>query len=130
MQVFWKIGALRNFAKFKGKHLCWGHFLIKISIKKTQAEVLSCEFCEILKNNFFTEHLRLLLWKLFSSYWNKRANPFLVNVPVLSPLETRKQVFIWLCWTQNNKTLNSFKFADVKGTPIQIWKSTYMFVFI
>ena len=57
--MFWKIDALRNFAKFKGKQLCRGHFLIKISIKKTQAEVLSCEFCEILKNNLFTEHLRV-----------------------------------------------------------------------
>ena len=35
-------GVLRNFAKFTGKHL---------------AQVFFCEFCEISKNTFFTEHL-------------------------------------------------------------------------
>ena len=40
--------VLRNFAKFTGKHLCQ---------KETQAQVFSCKFCEISKNNFFTEHL-------------------------------------------------------------------------
>ena len=40
--------------------------------KETLAQVFSCEFCEIFKNNFFTEHLRttayvfcvLKQWKL------------------------------------------------------------------
>ena len=30
-------------------------------LKKTLAQVLFCEFCEISKNTFFTEHLRWLL---------------------------------------------------------------------
>ena len=29
--------------------------------KETLAQVFSCEFCEIFKNTFFTEHLRWLL---------------------------------------------------------------------
>ena len=29
-QMFYKIGVLKNFAKFTGKHLCWSHFLIKL----------------------------------------------------------------------------------------------------
>ena len=29
-QMFFKIGALKNFANFKGKHLCWSLFLIKL----------------------------------------------------------------------------------------------------
>ena len=29
--------------------------------KETLAQVFSCEFCEISKNTFFTEHLRWLL---------------------------------------------------------------------
>ena len=43
-EVFCKKGVLRNFAKFTGKHLC---------------QVFeACEFCEISKNTFFTEHLQ------------------------------------------------------------------------
>ena len=45
-----KKGALRNFAKFTGKHLCQSLLFNK---------VFSCEFCEISKNTFFTEHLRV-----------------------------------------------------------------------
>ena len=41
--------VLRNFVKFTGKHLCQS---------QTLAQVFSCEFCEISKNTFFTEHLR------------------------------------------------------------------------
>ena len=29
-QMFYKIGVLKNFAKFTRKHLCWSHFLIKL----------------------------------------------------------------------------------------------------
>ena len=30
---------------------------LQLYLKKTLAEVFSCEFCEISKSNFFTEHL-------------------------------------------------------------------------
>ena len=45
-EVFGKKGVLRNFGKFTGKQ----ETLIK---KETMAQVFSCEFCEISKNNFF-----------------------------------------------------------------------------
>ena len=48
--VLRKKSALRNFAKFIGKHLCQ-------SQKETLAQVFSCEFCEISKKILFTEHL-------------------------------------------------------------------------
>ena len=51
--------VLRNFAKFTGKHLCQSRFLNKVPVlrpatllKKTMAQVFSCEFCEIFKNTF------------------------------------------------------------------------------
>ena len=48
--------VLRNFTKFTGKQLCQSLFFdIK---KEALAQVFSCEFCEIYKNTFFTEHLR------------------------------------------------------------------------
>ena len=66
--VFCEKGVLRNFAEFTGKHLCHSLFFNKVAggacnfIKKeTLAQMFSCEFCEISKNTFFTEHLRWLL---------------------------------------------------------------------
>ena len=55
-----KKGVLRNFAKLTGKHLCQRLFFNKafFIIKETLAQVFSCEFCEISKNTFFTEHPR------------------------------------------------------------------------
>ena len=57
-------GVLRNFAKFTGKHLCQSLFFNKVAglglqlyKKETLAQVFFCEFCEISKNTFFTEHL-------------------------------------------------------------------------
>ena len=55
-----KKDVLRNFTKFIGKHLCQSLILINFFnfIKKeTLTQVFSCEFCEIFKNTFFTEHL-------------------------------------------------------------------------
>ena len=60
-----KKGLLRNCAKFTGKHLCLRLFFNKavglstcnFIEKETLIQVLSCEFCEISKNTFFTEHL-------------------------------------------------------------------------
>ena len=60
--MFHKKDVLRNFAKFTGKHLCQRLFLNKVAglrpmacnfIKKSLAQVFSCEFCEISKNTFF-----------------------------------------------------------------------------
>ena len=52
-EVFCKKGVLRNFAKFKGKHLCQSLFFKKEAL----AQVFSGELCKISKNTFFTEHL-------------------------------------------------------------------------
>ena len=65
-EVFYEKGVLTNFTKFTGKHLCQSlffnssMFLIKLHVfikKETLAQVFSCEFYEICKNTFFTEHL-------------------------------------------------------------------------
>ena len=63
-----KKGVRRNFAKFMGKHLCQSLFYNEVAglwpkacnfIKKEAlAQVFSCEFCEISKNTFSTEHLQ------------------------------------------------------------------------
>ena len=56
-KMFYKKGVLKNFAKFIGKQL-WQSLLFNNFIKKEAlAQAFSCEFCEIFKNTFFTDHL-------------------------------------------------------------------------
>ena len=66
-----KRGILRNFAKFTGKHLCQSLFFNKVAAcnftqKETLAQVFSCEFCEISKNTFSTEHLQTTASEFFN----------------------------------------------------------------
>ena len=79
-EVFYKKDVLRNFAKFIGKHLCQGLFFNKVSCnfikKETLAQVFSCEFCEIPKNTFFTEHL----WTTASLRWCQIWKPKVFDV--------------------------------------------------
>ena len=72
-----KKGVLKNFTKFTGKHLCWKHlrwclFFYKVAglnfIKKTPTQVFYCEFCEIFKNTFFTEHLPATAYVFYSVF--------------------------------------------------------------
>ena len=44
--------------------------------KETLAQVLSCEFCEIFKSTFFTEHLWWLLLKSLSNKCHGHLNSF------------------------------------------------------
>ena len=50
-------GVVSNFAKLTGKQCVRPATLLK---KETLAQVFSCEFCEISKNTFFTEHLQII----------------------------------------------------------------------
>ena len=52
-EVFCEKVVLRNLTKFTGKHLRQSLFIEK----ETLAQVFSCEFYEISKKTFFTEHL-------------------------------------------------------------------------
>ena len=71
-EELYKKGVLRNFAKFTGKQLCRSFFLNKVAglrpatlLKKTLAQVFSCEFCENFK--------KILIGKasqaLFALHW-------------------------------------------------------------
>ena len=64
-------GILRNLPKFLGKHLRQSLFINKVAglrKKDTLTRVFSCEFYEIFKNTFFTEHL----W--FTASWEIKPN--------------------------------------------------------
>ena len=68
-QMFFKIDALKNFANFTGKHLCWSLFFNKVSFersatllkKRLQHRCFPVKFAKYLRASFFTEHLRWLL---------------------------------------------------------------------
>ena len=58
-----KKAVLKIFEIFKGKHLCWSLFLIKLlglqlCWKETPTKVLSGEHWQNFKNAYFEEHLR------------------------------------------------------------------------
>ena len=54
-EVFYEKGVLKNFIKFTEKHLCQSFFINE----ETLAHVLFCDYCEIFKNTFLTEELRV-----------------------------------------------------------------------
>ena len=63
-EMFQKNDILKNFAKFTGKHFAldssdgWGLGLrLPTLLKKDSGTGVSCEFCDISKNTFFTEHI-------------------------------------------------------------------------
>ena len=56
-RCFFKVGVLKNFGSFTGKHLFSGLLLIKLELqlclKAASAQVFSCEIYEIFKNTLF-----------------------------------------------------------------------------
>ena len=57
-QMFFKIGVLKNFALFTGKHLCWNFFLIKLQVCNFLVNI-----AKFLRTAFFIKRLRWLLLK-------------------------------------------------------------------
>ena len=73
-EVFYKKVFL-EISQNSQKNICArASFLIKLQAlnftkKETLAQVFSCEFCEISKNTFFTEHFRWLLLSTQHAIW-------------------------------------------------------------
>ena len=72
-QIFFNIDALKNFASFTGKHLCWSLFLIKLHAlrpatllkRDSNTAVFLWNWRSFLRTTSFTEHLQwFLLWFL------------------------------------------------------------------
>ena len=63
--IFFKIGVFKNFANFRGKHLCWSLFLIPATLlKRLQHRCFPVKLAKFLRISFFTEHLRWLFLSL------------------------------------------------------------------
>ena len=54
-----KKGGLGNFTKFTGKNLCQSLFFDKVAGLRPATLLKKRLFCEISKNTFFTEHIRV-----------------------------------------------------------------------
>ena len=121
-QVFFKKGVFKNFAKFIGKHVPESLFktvagLRSFFIKKGYlAEVFSCEFCEIFKNNFFHktptvavsyEHARIGRFPNLHSSTFKLQNHLKVwQLPKFTQ-SNLKAIWTFYKWGINNKTKKS-----------------------
>ena len=99
LQMYFKIGVLKDFANFTGKHLCWSLFLIKVLtnfIKNSPIQVFSCEMWKNFKNTFSTEHLQ---WLLLSKETPRQVftceickifkNTFFYRIPPVAPSELK-----------------------------------------
>ena len=69
--MFLKIGVLKNFSIFAGKHLCWSLFLIK---KRLQHRCFPANIAKFLRTSFF-----------YGTPLVAATPLFLVNVPFLPP---------------------------------------------
>ena len=66
--MFYKKGALKNFAIFIGKQMCWNLSLKKVCEfikKRVKHRFFLMNVTEFVRTDFFTEHL----WRLFSSFY-------------------------------------------------------------
>ena len=83
-----KKGVLKNFSKFKGKHLCQSLVFNKVEAcnfikKETMAQVFFCEFCKNFKNTFFSKNTAVSA--SVSDYhmkWWTSLQPSLVHVNI------------------------------------------------
>ena len=58
-QMFFKIGALKNFANFTEKHLCWSLFLIKLQAWRTLIKETPTQMFSLWNLRNFYQHLFL-----------------------------------------------------------------------
>ena len=70
--VFSKKGVLKNFEKFRGKHLCWSLFLknlqvwgLQLYLKEAPAQVFSSEICHVFKKLFRRTSANRCFWNFY-----------------------------------------------------------------
>ena len=71
-QMFFKIGVLKNFASFTGKHWCWSLLLREFTtlLKKTPTQVLCCEIFKLLRTFFYrTVQVAASLTRAWNILW-------------------------------------------------------------
>ena len=86
-EVFCKKSALKNFANFTGKHLCWGFFLIKLQafrpgifLKRDSNTGVFMENLKIFKNTYFEDHLRTTTSGSLQTCMRKQLMQYIIDV--------------------------------------------------
>ena len=77
-----KKAFLKNFAIFTGKHMCWSLSWSNF-IKKNSNTGVCYEYCNLLKNTYFGEHLRAAASRYISKkkkLWLKTKKTWICNV--------------------------------------------------
>ena len=93
-QIFIKIGVLKKFATFRGKHLLGSLF------NKVAGLQLSCEYCQIFKKSFFHKTPPVAASKKFINLsrkhqWRKRnSNKFIILLNILLAVVDNSHFYI------------------------------------
>ena len=117
--MFFKIGILKNFTNFTGKHLCWSLFFIKLACnfikKRLQHRRFPVKSANFFRTAIFTEHLRWLLLIMLSV--RKLLLHVVIHFAVFCQPVNRHQVFLFLNMFMNrdmNKLTGLYVTNDVK----------------
>ena len=110
-------GVLGIFSKLTRKHMCQSLFFKKIvGLSETLEKVFSCEFCEISKNTFFTEHLWATA-SLFSEDLNCFRRPHIREMRcVLNKLIQWMNLPIWQLFKVIAKISREVNFIHISST--------------
>ena len=86
-QMYFRIGALKDFTMFPEKHLCWSLLLINIqaSTPVTLLRTDFVKFAKFLRTPIFTEHMRWLLLEISLLFIVYENNEWCISWYVLVP---------------------------------------------
>ena len=100
--MFFKIGALKNFAILTGKHPCFFNKVTGLKICETPAQVFSYVYWEIFKNSLFYRTPPVAAFDMSRSdrqmilhsdeHFNSKLKTKTIDVPSGNYLETRSRV--------------------------------------
>ena len=115
-EVFCKIGVLRNFAKFTGKHPCQSLLFNKVADlrpatllkKRLWHRCFPVNFAKFLKTPFITKHLWRLLLKtsIFSLFRSIHPEVFYINSAKFKGKHLRQRLFFNKAAGLSLQTLN------------------------
>ena len=112
LQMFFKIGVLKNFANFEEKHQCWFLFLIRSCNFIRPATLLKRNsntgvfLREIFKSTYF-ENISGRLQKLFLKISQNSQTKTCARVSILIKLQG------WLYWKKVPTLVSSYKFSEM-----------------
>ena len=91
---------LKNFEKFSGKQLCQSFFYKFTDLQLatlSKKRLLSCEFFEIFRNTFFTEHLRVTASAFLKLKSNKQLHRLQFSINRYHPgyLFVYRTIILW-----------------------------------